>query len=208
MIEIGKIQTLTIIKKAEFGVYLKDTLDKNDQTEVLLPKKEVPEYSDIMDPIEVFIYKDSQDRLIATTTVPYITLGQVASLKVKDVNKVGAFLDWNLPKDLLLPFKEQKGGPQAGETVTVSLYVDKSGRLCATQWVSDEKKKESAYEAGADRLLRILKKNGRFLPIGDKSTPDEIKEYTGMSKNEFKRSAGNLYKRKMVEITDSSIKLK
>ena len=207
MIEIGKIQTLTIVKKTDFGVYLKDTLDSSDSTEVLLPKKEVPEYSDVMDPIEVFIYKDSQDRLIATTTEPHITLGQVATLRVQDVNKVGAFLDWNLPKDLLLPFKEQKGAPQKGEMVTVSLYVDKSGRLCATQWVSDEKKKSSAYEAGAEKLLRLLKKNGRSLPIGDKSSPEEIKAATNMSKNEFKRSAGNLYKRKLIQISDDSIKM-
>lgn len=209
MIEIGKRQTLTMVKKTDFGAYLADTSDKEKRNEeVLLPKKEVPFDLEVWDPIEVFVYRDSKDRLIATVREPKITLGQTERLEVKEVTPIGAFLDWGLEKDLLLPFREQKGRPEVGEVVCVSLYVDKSGRLCATMWVSDEMKKQSSYEKNADRLLRLLKKEGRKLAIGDKSSPEDIKEITGMSKNEFKKAAGSLYKQRIVEIADYEIKLK
>lgn len=210
MLKLGVRQTLTIIKKTEFGVYLADTLDleRPKEEEVLLPKKEVPSDFDIMDPIEVFIYKDSKDRLIATVKEPYIELNQTARLKVTDVNNIGAFLDWGLEKDLLLPYKEQKGRPQKGDEVTVLLYIDKSKRLCATMWVSDEERKQNAYEVNAERLLRILKKNGKRLSLNDKSDPEDIKKLTRMSKNEFKKAVGNLYKQRLIEITDDGIKLK
>lgn len=209
MIEIGKKQTLTIVKKTDFGAYLADTSDKEKRNEeVLLPKKEVPSELEIYDPIEVFIYRDSKDRLIATTREPKITIGQTEKLVVKEVNNIGAFLDWGLEKDLLLPFKEQKGRPEVGEVVCVSLYVDKSGRLCATMWVSDEMKKQSAYEKNAEKLLRLLKKEGRKLSVGDKSSPEEIKKITGMSKNEFKKAVGNLYKQRIIEIGDDEIRMK
>lgn len=210
MLNIGKRQTLTIMRRTDFGVYLADTLDNNrpPEEEVLLPNKEVPSELDIMDPIDVFLYKDSKDRLIATVKEPYIELGQTAKLLVKDVNNIGAFLDWGLEKDLLLPYKEQKGRPQKGEEVTVLLYLDKSGRLCATMWVSDEVKKQNAYEVNAERLLRILKKNGRRLPLNDKSSPEEIKELTRMSKNEFKKAVGNLYKQRLIDIEENGIKMK
>ena len=209
MIEIGKIQTLTMVKKTDFGAYLADTSDKDKRDEeVLLPKKEVPSELEIWDPIEVFVYRDSKDRMIATTREPKITLGQTEKLVVKEVTQIGAFLDWGLEKDLLLPFREQKGRPEAGEVVCVSLYVDKSGRLCATMWVSDEMKKQSAYERNAEKLLKLLRKEGRKLPIGDKSSPEDIKEITNMSKNEFKKAAGSLYKQRIVEIGEYEIKLK
>lgn len=209
MLNIGKRQTLTIIRKTEFGVYLADTTDSNrpEEEQVLLPNKEVPFDAEVMDPVDVFLYKDSKDRLIATVREPYIELGQTAKLTVKDVNNIGAFLDWGLDKDLLLPYKEQKGRPQKGEEVTVLLYLDKSGRLCATMWVSDEVKKQSSYEANADKLLRILKKNNRRLPLNDKSSPEEIKELTHMSKNEFKKAVGNLYKQRLISIENDGIRL-
>lgn len=209
MIEIGKRQTLTIVKKTDFGVYLADTLDR-DRTrddEVLLPKKEVTPDLDIMDPIDVFIYRDSQDRLIATTKDPLIHLGEISKLKVKDVNNIGAFLDWGLEKDLLLPYKEQRNNPQKGDEVSVRLYVDKSKRLCATMWVSDEEKKQSSYEKNASKLLAILKKQKGFLPINDKSDPEVIKDLTSMSKNEFKKAVGNLYKQRKLTIEEDGIYL-
>lgn len=209
MIEIGKRQTLTIVKKTDFGVYLADTLDR-DRTrddEVLLPKKEVSPDLDIMDPIDVFIYRDSQDRLIATTKDPLIHLGEISNLKVKDVNNIGAFLDWGLEKDLLLPYKEQRNNPQKGDEVSVRLYVDKSKRLCATMWVSDEEKKQSSYEKNASKLLAILKKQKGFLPINDKSDPEVIKDLTSMSKNEFKKAVGNLYKQRKLTIEEDGIYL-
>ncbi len=209
MIELGKKQTLTMIKKTDFGVYLADTSDpeRNETEEVLLPKKEVPFDLEIMDPIEVFIYKDSKDRLIATTATPYIMLGESKVLTVKDVNNIGAFLDWGLEKDLLLPYKEQKGEVGVGDEVRVTLYKDKSKRLCATMYNNGTKLKEDAYERNSASLLGLLKKKKGVLPIGDKSSPEEIKKITGMSKNEFKKAAGALYKNKLAEISDSEIRL-
>ena len=99
---LGERQVLTVVKKVEFGVYL-----GSDEERVLLPKKQVPEEIEVGDPIEVFLYKDSSDRMIATTREPKITIGKLAVLEVVDVGRIGAFLDWGLEKDLLLPFKEQ-----------------------------------------------------------------------------------------------------
>ncbi|MCQ2081222.1 MAG: S1-like domain-containing RNA-binding protein [Lachnospiraceae bacterium] len=210
MITLGNKQTLTVIRKTEFGVYLADTLDPNrtKEEEVLLPRKEVPSDIDIMDPIEVFIYKDSKDRWIATTKTPLVMLGKTATLKVKDINNVGAFLDWGLDKDLLLPYKEQKGTLNVGDEVSVSVYLDKSKRICATMWISDEEKKQSIYENNARKLLNKLKKCDGFLPLNDKSDPEKIRELTGFSKNEFKKSVGNLYKQRLIEIEENGIKLK
>ena len=105
MIELGKKQTLEVVKKVEFGVYLAEEAGSTDK--VLLPKKQVPEGTENGSKIEVFIYRDSKDRLIATTAVPKITLGELAVLTVKEVGKIGAFLDCGLEKDLFLPFKQQ-----------------------------------------------------------------------------------------------------
>lgn len=128
--KLGEKQVLTVVKKVEFGVYL-----GNDEERVLLPKKQVPQGVEPGDPVEVFLYKDSSDRLIATTSEPRITLGELAVLKVVDTGKVGAFLDWGLEKDLLLPFKEQTAKVEKGDSCLVSLYIDKTGRLCATMKV-------------------------------------------------------------------------
>ena len=210
MIELGKRQTLTIVKKLDFGAYLADTTekDRSEENRVLLPKKEVPSDIDVMDPIDVFVYRDSQDRLIATTRDPLIHLGESATLTVKEVGNIGAFLDWGLEKDLFLPFKEQKGRPQAGDEVTVSLYVDKSGRLSSTMWISKDEKKQGDYEKNARVLLGALKKNKGFLPLTDKSSPEEIKSKVGMSKNEFKKAVGNLYKQRIITLEENGIKMK
>lgn len=130
MIEIGKKQCLNVVKVTDFGVYL-----GNEEEKVLLPKKQVPDETEIGDALEVFIYRDSEDRLIATTANPLLTLGQAAILKVKDVTSIGAFLDWGLEKDLFLPFKEQVYSVRKGDSIPCMLYVDKSGRLCATMKV-------------------------------------------------------------------------
>ena len=99
---LGKKRTLMVVKKVDFGVYL-----GTNEERVLLPKKQVPRDIEIGDPVEVFLYKDSSDRLIATTNTPKITLDELAVLEVADTAKIGAFLNWGLEKDLLLPFKEQ-----------------------------------------------------------------------------------------------------
>ncbi len=130
MIELGKRQKLKIVLRKKFGVYLAPP--EHTEERVLLPAKQVPEGSQIGDEVEVFIYRDSSDRLIATTTQPLITLGETAMLTVRQNAKIGAFLDWGLEKDLLLPFREQTAPVREGHAYLVMLYVDKTGRLCAT----------------------------------------------------------------------------
>ncbi|MBS5129787.1 MAG: RNA-binding protein, partial [Lachnospiraceae bacterium] len=138
---LGKKQVLTIVKQVEFGVYLGTEKEK-----VLLPKKQVPEGAEPGDPVEVFLYKDSQDRLIATTNTPLLTLGELAVLEVAETGKYGAFLKWGLEKDLFLPFKEQTSRVKKGDKCLVTLYVDKSQRLCATMRVYELLRKDSEYK--------------------------------------------------------------
>lgn len=139
--KLGEKQVLTVVKAVEFGVYL-----GSDEERVLLPKKQVPEGIEIGDPVEVFLYKDSSDRMIATTKEPKLTLGGLAVLDVVDVGRVGAFLDWGLEKDLLLPYKEQTEKVEKGDRCLVSLYIDKSGRLCATMKISSLLRTDSPYQ--------------------------------------------------------------
>lgn len=166
--ELGKIQLLTVVKKVDFGVYLAEP-ERPDER-VLLPKKQVPEGIRPGDELEVFLYKDSQDRLIATTAKPGLLLGEVARLKVRDVAKIGAFLDWGLEKDLLLPFKEQTAKVKKGDSCLVSLYVDKSGRLCATMKVYEKLRKDSPYKKD-DRVQGIIYEQsdnfGLFVAVDD-----------------------------------------
>lgn len=138
---LGEKQVLTVVKKVDFGVYL-----GSDEERVLLPKKQVPAGVEVGDPIEVFLYKDSSDRMIATTNEPKLTVGELAVLDVADVGRVGAFLDWGLEKDLLLPFKEQTTKVEKGDRCLVSLYIDKSGRLCATMKVYPLLRTDSPYK--------------------------------------------------------------
>ena len=123
MIRLGEKQTLVIVKKVEFGVYLAAS-EKEAEDRVLLPARQVPENSGIGDELEVFVYRDSKDRLIATTRTPKLMMGQVAELKVAQTGKFGAFLDWGLEKDLMLPFKQQTRRVREGEDVLVSLYIE------------------------------------------------------------------------------------
>ena len=134
---LGYMQTLVAVKKTDFGLFLTDIDKKDDKNralgdEVLLPKNQVTENMRVGSEIEVFLYKDSEDRMIATRLVPYIKIGEIKKLKVKEVNKIGAFLDWGLPKDLLLPFKEQIYDIKPGDEILVTVYIDLSDRLCAT----------------------------------------------------------------------------
>lgn len=141
MMKLGKKQVLTVVKKVDFGVYL-----GSDEEKVLLPKKQVPEGIEPGDPVEVFLYKDSDDRLIATTNEPKVELGELAVLDVVDTGKFGAFLDWGLEKDLFLPFKQQTAKVEKGDQCLVSLYVDKSQRLCATMRVYPLLSTDSPYK--------------------------------------------------------------
>ncbi len=276
MLEIGKRQTLTIVKKVEFGVYLAKEQEADSEEKVLLPRKEVPENAQIGDEIEVFLYRDSKDRMIATVRQPKISLGEAALLSVKENGRIGAFLDWGLEKDLLLPFREQVRKVRPGEKCLVALYLDKSKRLCATMKVYHYLRTDSPYEKDqrvtgtlyeisdnfgafvavdncysalipkkeplgnakvgdtvearvtevlkdgklslslrekayiqmnedAQKLLKILEEQGGELPVGDKSSPEQISHLTGMSKNEFKRAVGNLYKQRLIKVEEHKI---
>ncbi len=276
MLEIGKRQLLTIVKKVDFGVYLAKEQEADPEEKVLLPRKEVPENAQPGDEIEVFLYRDSKDRMIATVRQPKLSLGEVAVLRVKENGKIGAFLDWGLEKDLLLPFREQVRKVRPGEECLVALYLDKSKRLCATMKVYHYLRTDSPYEKDqkvtgtlyeisdnfgafvavdncysalipkkeplgnarvgdtvearvtevlkdgklslslrekayiqmnedAQKLLKLLEEQGGELPVGDKSSPEKIKELTGMSKNEFKRAAGNLYKQRLIQVEEHQL---
>ena len=278
MIELGKTQELTIVKEVDFGVYLADT-DKDNKPEqkVLLPGKEVEADAKVGDRISVFVYRDSKDRLIATTRQPEFSVGQTTVLKVKETGAIGAFLGWALEKDLLLPFKEQTERVFPGQEYLVALYIDKSGRLCTTMKVYPYLKTDSPYKkddqvegivyeisekygvfvavddcyqaliprkepaAGikvgdrirarvsevladgkltlslrdkayiqmnkdADKILDMLEKEGGRLSFNDKADPELIRQKTGMSKNEFKRAVGNLYKQRLIVIEQDSIR--
>lgn len=168
MIQLGEIQVLQIAKKVEFGVYLYDGVNPDER--VLLPGKQVPEGVDSGDRIEVFVYRDSRDRLIATTNRPQITLHGVARLRVAQVGKFGAFLDWGLEKDLLLPFKEQTRRVNAGEECLAALYIDKSNRLCATMNVYPYLKNNSSYKKDdrvSGTVYEISQNFGAFVAVDD-----------------------------------------
>lgn len=168
MIRLGEIQTLRIIKKVDFGVYLYDGEDEAER--VLLPIKQVSMQAQVGDEVEVFLYRDSKDRLIATTARPKLTLHHVARLKVAQVGKVGAFLDWGLEKELLLPYREQTRKVSAGEECLAALYIDKSNRLCATMNVYPYLSTESPYRK-EDRVkgtvYEISRNFGAFVAVDD-----------------------------------------
>jgi len=279
MFELGKKQTLSVVNKAEQGIYLGETKDARDK--VLLPIKQCPQGLKPGDEIEVFLYLDSKDRIIATTRTPKLMIGQYAVLKVAGVTKIGAFMDWGLEKDLLLPFKQQTTRVNTGDEVLCGMYIDKSGRLCATMKVYeylDKLKDKSAYKVGdevtgrvyeisdnfgafvavddkysalipkkemfgkirvgnvdkyrviaitedgkitlasrkpaykqmdddAEKVLAVIEEFDGVLPFNDKANPEVIKREFGMSKNEFKRAVGRLYKERKIEIGEKSIRI-
>lgn len=273
----GQKQTLVMVKKVDFGVYLAESATETED-KVLLPAKQVPQGLRPGDEIEVFLYKDSQDRPIATVHTPKLMLGETARLRVVSVGKVGAFLDWGLERDLFLPFREQTIKVKEGDEVIVALYLDKSSRLCATMRVYPYLSADSPYQpedevtgmiyeissnfgafvavddkysaliakkelygklevlqtvtarvvkvkedgkldlsirqkahlqmdTDAEALIELLNQNGGSIPIGDKSAPEKIRKWTGMSKNEFKRAEGRLYKQRRITVEPETIKL-
>lgn len=176
MFRLGEVQTLEVVKQVEFGVYLADPESdgfnnrNKDLEKILLPGKQVPAGAQVGDTIEVFIYKDSEDRPIATTINPFLKMGEVAKLKVSQITKVGAFLEWGLDKDLFLPFKQQTRKVAEGETVLVSLYIDKSSRLCATMNVYPNLKSGSAYRKDSvvtGTVYQISNNFGAFIAVDD-----------------------------------------
>lgn len=167
MLRLGEKQTLVIVKKVEFGVYLAAS-EKEADERVLLPAKQVPENAKLGDRLEVFLYRDSRDRMIATVREPGLRMGQVAELTVAQVGRVGAFLDWGLEKDLLLPFKQQRGTVRQGDRVLVSMYIDKSSRLCATMNVYENLRTDSPYKPEdrvTGRVYEISDNFGAFVAV-------------------------------------------
>lgn len=274
MIEIGQYNNLEILKFEPQGAYLTDTTES-----VLLPKKYLEEGWKEGDSVEVFIYKDSEDRMVATTEKPKITLNSFAPLTVAKNTPHGTFMDWGLPKDLFVPFSEQVTEMQEGEEHVVYLYFDyESERLAGSTRLEDfiedeeinlEEKQEvqliiwkatelgykaiinqkylgiiyhneiftritegdhvtgyvqkiredgkidlrlqrSGYvmiDAHAQKILDKLKENDGYLPYHDKSDPEEIVEVFEMSKKNFKKGIGTLYKQKLITIEEKGIRM-
>lgn len=171
MLMLGKKQFLKIVKTVDFGVYLAEHKEADAGNRVLLPAKQVPQGAKEGEELEVFIYKDSQDRLIATTREPLLQVGQTAVLKVVQVTKIGAFLDWGLEKDLLLPYHEQTLRVREGEECLVALYVDKSSRLCATMKVYPYLSQKTPYVIGdmvKGRVYQTSDNFGVFVAVDDR----------------------------------------
>ncbi|MCF6365502.1 MAG: S1-like domain-containing RNA-binding protein [Bacteroidales bacterium] len=189
MVEIGKYNTLKVIKEVDFGIYL----DGGDNGEILMPAKYVPNGTKPDDEIEVFIYSDTEDRLIATSETPLAFVNEFAHLKVKEVNKFGAFLDWGIIKDLLVPFREQKADMVEGYSYIVYIYLDeKTNRLAASAKVNKFLSKEfPPYEINDEVNILIQRKT----EIG----------YTAIIENKF---AGLLYKNEVFRDIEIGNKLK
>jgi hypothetical protein len=275
MVEIGKLNTLTVLKNMDHGVYL----DGEHLGEILMPERYVPDNCEVGSSIEAFIYPDSADLLIATTEISYVMVDECAYLKVVDVNQTGAFLDWGLPKDLLVPYSEQISPMEIGRSYTVLVFLDEStNRIAATQkldtYLSEEAqylkpeqavellifaKTELGYKAvinnthigliyknevfqplthgeklkgyiktirpdrkidlclqlpGRDvrdnlnsRILEHLKNNHGVSTLTDKSPPEDIYENFGVSKKNYKKAIGTLYKKRLIHIEEDKITL-
>lgn len=275
MIAIGTTQTLTIDRLTAPGAYLTD----GEGNDVLLPNRYVlPEHKKGVE-VDVFLYKDSEDRPVATTELPLVQRDQFACLKVVDVSRFGAFMDWGLEKDLLVPFKQQATRMNKGEWYIIFMYLDAStDRLVATSKLHPHFEKDLStltenqevdlllgdendlgiqvivnqkynglvfhseihqdvmmgdqvkgyiktirtdgkldislqrtglehMEAGAAKILEVLQEEEGFIEVTDKSSPEDIQYYFQLSKKAFKRSLGNLYKQRKVELKENGIQL-
>ncbi|QDU97158.1 CvfB family protein [Lignipirellula cremea] len=274
MIQIGNTYNLRVVKETKFGVYL----DAENLNEILLPSKYVPENLGVDDTVEVFLYLDSEDRPVATTQTPKAQLGEFAYLQVKDNNRIGAFLDWGLDKDLLVPFPEQHRPMILGKSYLVFLYLDNEDRITATSQIDkavleddqhdfrpqqevdliianttelgfkaivnhshwgllykDEvdqrlsfgqsipgyikhirpdgkidlslKSSQQLRENYTQVIQDYLRKHDGYAPLHDKSPPAEISDLLGMSKGQFKKAAGALYKQRVITIEKDGIRL-
>lgn len=275
MIKIGQYNNLRIKKFVDFGLYL----DDENEGEILLPKRYMPKNVHVDDYIDVFIYADSDDTLIATTLNPLAVVGEAAYLRVVEVNKVGAFLDWGLSKDILVPFAEQHREMEVGRSYIVYLYLDKyADRVVATskinKFIKDEAtcyvnnqpvdlmiagKTDLGYKAIinnahfgmlfesdvfqnlkfgqkikgyiknvrqdnkidltlqlinqesrkslADQIIDYLKQHGGQSSLTDKSKPEDIYKQFSVSKSNYKKALGGLYKKRLISIDKDKIQL-
>ena len=167
--ELGKVNRLTLVKLVDFGAYLAEGTE--DQERVLLPAKQVPQGIGQGDSLDVFLYKDSSDRLIVTTARPLAMVDQFAPMKVKELTKIGAFLDWGLEKDLLLPYRQMLGRVEAGDQILARVYVDKSQRLAASmKEIYSMLRSDSPYQAGDEvraRVYEFSRDFGTFVAVDD-----------------------------------------
>lgn len=154
MIELGKVQKLKVLRWTTVGVFV-GIGDEDEMGGILLPNKYVKEGTQKGDEVEVFVYRDSEDRLIATNIIPPVKVGEIGFLKVLETGNLGAFLDWGLEKDLLLPHREQQDRPQKGRSVLVALYIDKTDRICATTYIEKYLEAQSPYKTD-DRVNGLV----------------------------------------------------
>ena len=206
MIKIGDYNTLRIVKRVDFGLYL----DGGEEGEILLPSRYVPEDAKIGDQLEVFIYLDQDEKIIATTLKPLAKVGEFAWLECAWTNEYGAFLNWGLMKDLFCPFREQKQRMVKGQRYYVYVMEDeKTHRLMATAKV-ERYQKHNGYERAldfSDELLRYLQEHDGHCDLGDKSPSEAIAERFGVSKKIYKKAVGDLYRRRLITITEEGITL-
>lgn len=166
MIEIGKWQTLKVVRSKDFGVYLSE--EQGDSEAILLPRKQVPEDLKVGGEIRVFVYLDSSDRPIATVHQPLITLGEMAKLKVESVSSIGAFMNWGLEKDILMPFKEMIGKVREGQEYLVYMYMDKSNRPCVTMKLYEHLLTDAPFKRGdtvEGYVYQISERLGAFVAV-------------------------------------------
>ena len=206
MLKLGEYHTLRIKKRLAFGLYL----DGGDEGNILLPNRYVTPDMRIGDEIEVFIYLDQDERTIATTEHPIAKVGEFAYLECAWTNEYGAFLKWGLMKDLFCPFREQKQRMEIGKTYYVYIMEDeKTHRLMATAKV-ERYQKHSGYERAldfSDELLRYLQTHDGRCTLGDKSPAEDIAQTFGVSKKIYKKAVGDLYRRRLITISDEGIAL-
>ena len=222
-LQLGKRNFLKVLRKKDHGVYL----EGGEIGDILLPKRYVPEGTEVGDTLDVFLYLDQEERLVATTEQPLIEVGQFAYLECKWTNEYGAYLDWGLMKDLFCPFREQKIRMERGKRYQVYCYIDdKTYRIVCSSKIEKFQKAISEQIHNryndrisppdrsvligdfASRLFEHIKltPNG-FSPYHDKSPAEEIYSMFGVSKKVFKQAIGDLYKKELIKIRPDGIEL-
>lgn len=212
-LKLGKRNLLKVVRSKDHGMYL----DGGEIGDILLPKRYVPEGTKVGDEVDVFLYLDQEERLVATTEHPYIEVGQFAFLECTWTNQYGAYLDWGLMKDLFCPFKEQKIRMMRGKRYQVYCYIDdKTYRIVCSSKI--EKFQKSISDSPADRTVLIGDFSERLfsflkeMPDGkcsmhDKTPAEDIYATFGVSKKVFKQAIGDLYKKDLIKIHDNGIEL-
>ena len=206
MLKLGDYNTLRIRKRTEYGLYL----DGGEEGNILLPNRYVTKDMRIGDEIEVFIYLDQEERTVATTEHPIAKVGEFAYLECAWTNEYGAFLRWGLMKDLFCPFREQKTRMEKGKTYYVYIMEDeKTHRLMATAKVERYQKNDGRQRVldFAEVLLRYLHEHDGYCDLGDKSPAEDIYERFQISKKDYKKAIGDLYRRRLITISENGIKL-